>query len=75
MNSKKNVKIVENQLTIKVINVKKLKKFICKIKEFISGYGKCPSCGKGTIRHFEEEYNGRYWLNVYECDTCKEKFI
>ena len=35
----------------------------------------CPKCKNGTIRHIGTDFTGKVWLEIYECDNCKTKFI
>lgn len=35
----------------------------------------CHKCKKGRIRYIGDDWTGNVWLNVYECDKCKEEFV
>ena len=36
---------------------------------------KCPKCSVGRIRYSGEDWTGRVWMSVYECDKCKAEFF
>lgn len=36
---------------------------------------KCHLCENGYIKYIGEDYTGRVWINIYQCDNCKEKFL
>ena len=50
--------------------VKKLIKFISKL--FCN---KCHKCEDGCIKYIGEDFTGYGWINVYQCNKCKERFI
>lgn len=54
-----------------------LKKIYQKISRFLYALytHKCEKCKTGRIRYIVEELIGSSWINVYECDTCGNKYI
>ena len=36
---------------------------------------RCPKCPEGRIRYSGEDWTGRVWLSIYECDRCQNEFI
>lgn len=43
------------------------------IKNIISN--KCTKCNNGRVRYIGDEFTGKVWISIYECERCKEKFI
>jgi transposase-like protein len=35
----------------------------------------CNECKKGHINYIGEDWTGRVWLSIYECDNCGKQFI
>lgn len=35
----------------------------------------CYKCKIGKIRYSGENWTGKVWLSIYECDYCHEEFI
>jgi len=36
---------------------------------------RCPECGNDCVSHVGEDFVNGVWINVYECDCCKKKFV
>lgn len=63
------VKIMKSKQFLKRI-YQKISKFLCTLYTH-----KCGKCKTGRIRYIGEEWIGSSWINVYECDTCGNKYI
>lgn len=35
----------------------------------------CHECKNGRVRYIGDDWTGKVWLGIYECNECKKEFV
>ena len=52
-------------------------KFIVAIIDYLLNLltSDCPKCGSKRVKYIGDDFTGRIWIAVYECENCNTQFV